>query len=105
MVNQATQNQIIYLQESIQQVLFLGLRSPRKRSLLGVNEHFKGKRNAEIALFELSITSPPRTLRPLAVPVHHPVRLHQHLAAELRPAPAVPAAQHRDPVKLPAKQS
>ena len=25
-----------------------GLRSPKKRSLLGVNEHFEGKRNAEI---------------------------------------------------------
>ena len=25
--------------------LFLGLRSPKKRSLLSVNEHFKGERN------------------------------------------------------------
>jgi len=47
MVNQATLNQIIYLQESVLQMLFLGLRSPRKRSLLGVNEHFSGKRNAK----------------------------------------------------------
>ena len=29
---------------------FQGLRSPKKRSLLGVNEHFEGKRDAEIAI-------------------------------------------------------
>ena len=28
-----------------QKELFLGLRSPKKRSLLSVNEHFKGERN------------------------------------------------------------
>ena len=27
---------------------FQGLRSPKKRSLLGVNEHFESKRNTEI---------------------------------------------------------
>ena len=27
---------------------FQGLRNPKKRSLLGVNEHFEGKRNTEI---------------------------------------------------------
>ena len=28
------------------------MRSPKKRSLLGVNEHFEGKRNAEITLLD-----------------------------------------------------
>jgi len=28
------------------------LRSPKKRSLLGVNEHLEGKRNAEITLLD-----------------------------------------------------
>ena len=31
-------------------MLILGLRSPRKRSLLNVNEHFEGKRNDKVAL-------------------------------------------------------
>jgi len=32
--------------------LIATLRSPKKRSLLGVNEHFEGKRNAEITLLD-----------------------------------------------------
>ena len=33
------------------------MRSPKKRSLLGVNEHFEGERNAEIHfLFSLFLT-------------------------------------------------
>ena len=32
--------------------LIATLRSPKKRSLLGVNEYFEGKRNAEITLLD-----------------------------------------------------
>ncbi len=38
------------LPEYILKVEFQGLRSPKNRSLLGVNEDFEGKRNAEIRL-------------------------------------------------------
>ena len=38
---------LLYIIFSTHRNCFQGLRSPKKRSLLGVNEHFEGKHDAE----------------------------------------------------------